>query len=311
MQHWTAYWQQADTLNSFAEGQAASGYHGELAAFWRQQLAGLAASATLMDLGTGNGALAVLLAEQKQQRATNWRILAVDAADIQPQRLIAKQPALAKPFKQIRFLGHTRIEQLPCANASIDLLVSQFAFEYSELSASLQEAWRVLKPGGRLIAVMHSADTALAQDSAVGILVMQNLLAADGIIERVLALLPLALRSTQSPQFMQANQQLLQQVKVYQQSLAPAAAEWFHYLFAPFASLLFQPAVDSPHQAKRLQQSLTYYLQRLSDQQAACITPDKADGIQQQLQKLRGRGQLAPLYIEGQLFGLALMAEKV
>lgn len=311
MQHWTAYWQQADTLNSFAEGQAASGYHGELAAFWRQQLAGLAASATLMDLGTGNGALAVLLAEQKQQRATNWRILAVDAADIQPQRLIAKQPALAKPFKQIRFLGQTRIEQLPCANASINLLVSQFAFEYSELSASLQEAWRVLKPGGRLVAVMHSADTALAQDSAVGILVMQSLLAADGIIERILALLPLSLRSTQSPQFMQANQQLLQQVKAYQQSLEPAAAEWFRYLFAPFASLLFQPAADSLHQAKRLQQSLAYYLQRLSDQQAACITQQKADRIQQQLLQLGGRCQLAPLYIEGQLFGLALIAEKV
>ncbi len=311
MQHWTAYWQQSDTLNSFAEGQAATGYHGELADFWQKQLSGLAPSAILLDLGTGNGALAVLLAEQKLKRANDWRILAVDAADIQPQRLIAKQPALAKPFKQIRFLGHTRIEQLPCANASIDLLVSQFAFEYSELSASLEEAWRVLKPGGRLVAVMHSADTALAQDSAVGILVMQNLLAADGIIERVLALLPLALRSTQSPQFIQANQQLLQQVKVYQQSLVPAAAEWFRYLFAPFASLLFQPAEDSLHQAKRLQQSLAYYLQRLSDQQAACITADKADGIQQQLQKLRGRGQLTPLYIEGQLFGLALMAEKV
>lgn len=311
MQHWTAYWQQSDTLNSFAEGQAATGYHGELADFWQKQLSGLAPSAILLDLGTGNGALAVLLAEQKLKRANDWRILAVDAADIQPQRLIAKQPALAKPFKQIRFLGHTRIEQLPCANASIDLLVSQFAFEYSELSASLEEAWRVLKPGGRLVAVMHSADTALAQDSAVGILVMQNLLAADGIIERVLALLPLALRSTQSPQFIQANQQLLQQVKVYQQSLVPAAAEWFRYLFAPFASLLFQPAEDSLHQAKRLQQSLAYYLQRLSDQQAACITADKADGIQQQLLQLGGRCQLAPLYIEGQLFGLALMAEKV
>lgn len=311
MQHWTAYWQQADTLNSFAEGQAASGYHGELADFWQQQLAAVPPSATLIDLGTGNGALALLLAEQKRQQATNWRILALDAADIQPQRLIASQPALATPFQQIRFLGHTRIEQLPCANASIDLLVSQFAFEYSDLSASLQEAWRVLKPGGRLVAVMHSADTPLAQDSAVGIRVMQSLLAAGGIIERVQALLPLALHSTQSPQFIQANQQLLQQVKGYQQSLAPAAAEWFHYLFAPFASLLFQPAADSLQQAKRLQQSLAYYLQRLSDQQAACITPEKTDRIQQQLQQLQGRGQLAPLYIEGQLFGVALVAEKV
>jgi ubiquinone/menaquinone biosynthesis C-methylase UbiE len=311
MQHWSAYWQQADTLNSFAEGQAASGYHGELADFWQQQLATLPPSATLIDLGTGNGALALLLAEQKQQQATNWRILAVDAADIQPQRLIASQPALATPFQLIRFLGHTRIEQLPCANASIDLLVSQFAFEYSDLSASLQEALRVLKPSGRLVAVMHSADTPLAQDSAVGIRVMQSLLAARGIIERVQELLALVLQSTQSPQFIQANQQLLQQVKAYQQSLAPAAAEWFHYLFAPFAGLLFQPVADSLQQAKRLQQSLAFYLQRLSDQQAACITPEKADGIQQQLQQLRGRGQLAPLYIEGQLFGLALIAEKV
>ncbi|MCT8126793.1 class I SAM-dependent methyltransferase [Alishewanella sp. BS5-314] len=313
MEHWTAYWQATTSLNSFAEGEAATGYQGELAHFWQTQLADLPNDALIADLGTGNGALALLLAEQRLLQQKEWRILALDAAAIRPQAGLAQQPRYAELAATIRFYPQIAMEQLPFARKSMDLLVSQFALEYSKLELSLAEAVRVLKPGGRLVAIMHSHETALAKDSALALSVMTALNAGNGILDRIQQLLQLVTHlyaQQQLPEhnagFIQANRQLLTQVKQYQQQLSVAELDWFQYLFAPFAALLFQPKAENNQQFLLLRQQLNYYRQRLADQQAACITPLRRQLIDQLMQQLGWQTSWQELRVERELFGLSL-----
>lgn len=313
MEHWTAYWQATTSLNSFAEGAAATGYQGELAQFWQMQLADLPTDALIADLGTGNGALALLLAEQKLLQQKDWRILALDAAAIRPQQSLSSLPRYAALASAIRFYPQVAMEQLPFARQSMDLLVSQFALEYSKLELSLAEAVRVLKPAGRLVAIMHSHETALAKDSALALSVMAALNAGNGILDQIQQLLQLVTHlyaqqqlPEQNAGFIQANRQLLTQVKHYQQQLSAAEADWFQYLFAPFAALLFQPKAENSQQFLVLRQQLDYYRQRLADQQAACITPLRRQLIDQSMQQLCWQTSWQELRLEGQLFGFIL-----
>lgn len=313
MEHWTAYWQATTSLNSFAEGAAATGYQGELAQFWQMQLADLPTDALIADLGTGNGALALLLAEQKLLQQKDWRILALDAAAIRPQQSLSSLPRYAALASAIRFYPQVAMEQLPFARQSMDLLVSQFALEYGKLELSLAEAVRVLKPAGRLVAIMHSHETALAKDSALALSVMAALNAGNGILDQIQQLLQLVTHlyaqqqlPEQNAGFIQANRQLLTQVKHYQQQLSAAEADWFQYLFAPFAALLFQPKAENSQQFLVLRQQLDYYRQRLADQQAACITPLRRQLIDQSMQQLCWQTSWQELRLEGQLFGLIL-----
>lgn len=315
MEHWSAYWQNTDSLNSFAEGKVASGYKGELEGFWKKQLSILSTNAILVDLGTGNGALANLIAEQKLQQQKHWRIVAIDAANIEPKRLIQTQPSLKKSLAEVRFLGGTRIEQMPFSCNSIDLLVSQFAFEYSDIRLSIREVWRVLKPNGHFVAVMHCQNSPLTIHTAIGIQVMRNLLIEQGIIEKIMLLLEYvserAKTFSNEQQFLQMNQLLLQQVRQFQQRLKSTnEREWFDYLFAPFAALLFQPTAQNIIRAIQLRNNLRFYLQRLEDQQAASITSHHISVLQQYITELSGRIDIAELYIEGELLGLTMTIEK-
>ena len=92
MQHWTDYWKNTNALNSFAEGEQGSGYSNEIADFWNSQFKSLSKGSTLVDLGTGNGAVAVLAQLYSEANQSNFQVYGIDAADIPPKKLIIKMP---------------------------------------------------------------------------------------------------------------------------------------------------------------------------------------------------------------------------
>lgn len=166
--HWSQYWQYSKSLNSFAEGEAGKGYQGEIAAFWQKQVKDLEDQAVIVDVGTGNGALAVLIAASANALNVNWQIHGVDYADIDPAKTFANDDSVLKQLQGITFHGNTNMNKLPFEDASVDCVVSQFALEYADHKAALTEAHRVLKPGGKLIVMAHHADSVLTKDSARG-----------------------------------------------------------------------------------------------------------------------------------------------
>src|SRR5690554_3952693 len=150
MNHWSQFWRASSSLSSFSEGAAADGYSTEVKDFWENAVKGLDKKAVIVDIGTGNGAVAVLLNDYRKATKQSWQLHGVDAADIAPKDLESANEALKGRFDGIEFHPKTNIDTMPFEDASVDCVVSQFAFEYGDESAVLKEIMRVLKPGGRL-----------------------------------------------------------------------------------------------------------------------------------------------------------------
>ncbi|MCL6684624.1 class I SAM-dependent methyltransferase [Sphingomonas alba] len=154
---WDLFWSY-DRLASFGTGRGAGNYGQAIASGWRDFFAALPVGARVMDLATGNGAIAVMAVEA----GDNLDVTGADLASVRPAAFVSKgKSALAK----IRFLSDTPAEDLPLDGGSFDAVVSQYGIEYSDLERSVPEAVRILAPGGRLRFACHAAEGSVAADT--------------------------------------------------------------------------------------------------------------------------------------------------
>ncbi len=160
-QHWTAYWK-TGVLTSLPV-DFKENYDGELAAYWENALLDAGCdSLDVLDLCTGNGAIAILLAELASKNNIHVNITAVDASDINPGIIAKTFPSKKGWLGQIKFIGQCLVEQLTSTvKQKFDLVVSQYGLEYCDEKLAAPEIYQVLKPGGRLLFVAHSPDTAM------------------------------------------------------------------------------------------------------------------------------------------------------
>jgi SAM-dependent methyltransferase len=154
---WSQYWHY-DRIASCFDDAGRTNYADDIAGGWRSFFADLAKGACILDLCTGNGAAALLAAEDGRPA----RIVAVDQADIDPPAYVSRHAEL---YAAIDFRGGTGVEALPFGDGGFDAVVSQYGIEYSDLSRSVPEAVRMLAPGGRLRFVVHAADGVVARDA--------------------------------------------------------------------------------------------------------------------------------------------------
>jgi SAM-dependent methyltransferase len=154
---WDLFWSY-DRLASFGTGQGAGNYGEAIAAGWRDFFTDLPSGSRVMDLATGNGAIAVMAVEA----GDNLEVTGADLASVRPAAFVSKgKDALAK----IRFLSDTPAEELLLEDGSFDAVVSQYGIEYSDLERSVPEAVRILAPGGRLRFACHAAEGSVAADT--------------------------------------------------------------------------------------------------------------------------------------------------
>ena len=96
----------------------------------------------IADLGAGEGAFSLLLAQRAQQ------VIAVDNSD----RMVELGSALA-PKQGVTALEYRKgdLEAVPIADGAVDLaLFSQSLHHALHPERAIAEAWRILKPGGRI-----------------------------------------------------------------------------------------------------------------------------------------------------------------
>jgi ubiquinone/menaquinone biosynthesis C-methylase UbiE len=151
---WDRYWQ-ADRIASCMDGAGQSNYDDRIAAGWRAFFRTLPAGSRILDLCTGNGAVAVIAAEVGSIHGKSFAITGIDLADIDPKRFVSRYGIIANG---ISFVAKANCEALSYADSSFDAVVSQYGVEYSDLDKTLAQAVRVLVPGGRLRLFMHAKE---------------------------------------------------------------------------------------------------------------------------------------------------------
>ncbi|GHG64491.1 hypothetical protein GCM10010919_11080 [Alishewanella longhuensis] len=309
--HWSQFWQTTKTLNSFSASENAFGYRGELLAFWQQQFSNLGANAQVVDLGTGNGALALAAYRYATQHHLNALVHGVDAAAINPCAVFADEANIVGDLRQIQFHPECSIEAMPFKSGSVDILLSQFALEYAECEPAVAACARVLAPKGRLVAVMHHQASDIAYDCAAGLKVIAAFLYGSNFQHDANQLLSLATSAATAEALSLANQQLLQSVSAIEQQLRnELEQEWFGFVMQSFAPLFIN--INTNHQVrfKALLKQLVATYQRLTDQHRAALNQESivlwVDAFKQQ--------QLDACYeelvIDKQLFGWVLKVSR-
>ncbi|WP_376693731.1 class I SAM-dependent methyltransferase [Wenzhouxiangella sp. EGI_FJ10409] len=155
--HWSRYWSRG-CLTSLPQDFSRN-YDGEVAAFWSRQFDALDAGAELLDVCTGNGALALLAAAYSRRVPKALAVTAIDAARVDPQAVSRAHPDAASLMDDIRFVDQTPFEQCSLPSGAYDLVMSQYGIEYCDWSSAATRVHELLRPGGRLVIVAHASES--------------------------------------------------------------------------------------------------------------------------------------------------------
>ena len=166
-EQWSEYWRKG-TITTF-HGRFGQNYDGKVRDYWHGILDRLPTSARIVDLATGNGAIALLAAQYDRRNDKQFGIAAVDYAEIDPPTLFSNT-AFAQDLRTIRFLSNTPIEATGLPDHGHDLAMSQFGLEYADAEAAVAEAARILKRRNAVFAAMiHHADSAIVRQAREGV----------------------------------------------------------------------------------------------------------------------------------------------
>lgn len=139
-------------------------YQDDVKAFWFSQFKSLGNGDVILDLATGNGAVATLAMEYSELAAKDFTVLASDAAEIN-EKLVNDSQVLIRYREKVKFYSSTPCEQLPFEDSSVDLICSQYGIEYSHLPESIPEICRVLRDGGKFAAILHNQESVVVIDN--------------------------------------------------------------------------------------------------------------------------------------------------
>jgi len=180
---WSRYWA-SGALHSCGTSYH-DNYAGPIGTFWRDAFAALVPGDTVLDIGTGNGALPRLLLAVRPE--TSIECDAVDLAQIAPAWLRDAEP---EQRQRVRLHGGVVAESLPFADGTFSLIVSQYGIEYADLSRAVPQVLRVLSSAGRIRLVVHHAASRPVQLAKDEIDHIDWLLADDGLLDLAAAMAP-------------------------------------------------------------------------------------------------------------------------
>ena len=150
---WSHYWSLGHTTS--LPDLFPANYSGGISAFWNDAFASLKDDSRVLDICTGNGAIALLAWDFAQSKGIRCDIHAIDAARITPSISERSNTAPAP----VIFHSRVPVEGTPFSNRSFDLIVGQFALEYCNAVESIRELARIIKPDGALVLMLHHSDS--------------------------------------------------------------------------------------------------------------------------------------------------------
>ena len=158
--HWTDYWsagrQDVMTVDGAGQGAGADTF-----GVWKAWLSALPDGASILDLATGSGQIPRHALNVAETTGRTFHVVGVDYADLKPDpRLQAAGVVLT---------GGVRLERLPFPDGRFDAVTSQYGIEYADQGDALDEAARVLAPGGVACMLIHHADSEITRQGVLRI----------------------------------------------------------------------------------------------------------------------------------------------
>lgn len=149
-QAWTSFWMEQGAGQACLD-RASPPVKQALTGHWLRMSKTITAGSVL-ELGCGSAIVSRTMFRENPK----LRMTGVDIADI---------PEVHEPG--LRVFGRTAMEELPFADASFDAAVSQFAFEYSDVTSTAAELARVLVPAASIGFLVHHSASMIAQQERV------------------------------------------------------------------------------------------------------------------------------------------------
>jgi len=312
---WSRYWQ-GGALHSCG-GSFEGNYGDSIGAFWRSVFKPLTATDRVLDIATGNGALPRLLLDTKGTAAALPEIDAIDLAAIDPPWY---QACGAEIRDRLRFHAGVAAERLPFADASFDLVISQYGLEYSDLSASVGGIVRVMKPEATVALIAHHADSLPVRLGRAECVEIDWLLQSGGPVQRARRLLPYLARlgtpagaaSVQrDPDAAKARQRYNESMRELQQRAAGAAGDFLIETQQALGQIAAATPAAGQRAAEAQLQALVEQLEqsrlRQAELAAHALSVDAVLALGQQLAQPDGLAlEIAEIRVRDELFGWSL-----
>ena len=147
MNPWSVFWRQghSTTFGDYFK----QGYDGAIADWWQAQVDTMEAGFVVLEIGCGNCSLLPAITGSGKP----GKYIGVDLASVELSDVAGKN--LEDSEIEVVLHAETAAEEIPEADASVDTVASVFGVEYSDFDRSLDEILRVLRPGGRFVALLH------------------------------------------------------------------------------------------------------------------------------------------------------------
>ncbi len=154
--HWSEYWQSG--IQTSLPSDFKNNYDGEIYTFWEERVKDLSAGDHVLDVCTGNGAVALIISEIAIKQNKRLKITAIDISEINVAFI--QKNADQEVWSQIDFISHCPLAEI---NQRIDnkyqLVVSQYGLEYTDLKLTAEVIFNLTEAGGELAFISHSADS--------------------------------------------------------------------------------------------------------------------------------------------------------
>lgn len=148
---WDKYWA-SDRVAACLDHQQPN-YSNFIQTHWKDFFAGLARHSRVLDIGTGNGAIATIANEISHAETLDFDIHGIDTANIDPHKFVQHEAVL---LDGITFHAQTAAENTPFADAFFQAVCGQYALEYTAIENTIEELARITQAGARLRFILHA-----------------------------------------------------------------------------------------------------------------------------------------------------------
>lgn len=217
LEHWEAFYRNGAITTG--PTQHGGNYDLEIHKAWSDFFGNCQSGTRILDIATGNGAVAGIANETAWNLGRVFIIHACDLAQIQPMRDVADA---AVRFAGIQFHPGIAVERLPFPDASFEVVSGQYALEYTDVPAALHELRRILKPDGAAMFILHHAGSALIMNAQVSLREAEFVLNETKTYRRLRQLIS---ADQATPKFAEkAGMQLQQSIQAIKRALPEAQA---------------------------------------------------------------------------------------